>query len=134
MAVRIPDLEVGDDGISCTLSFNRSPFWCFMPWTAIYGLVGEDGRGMIWPDDVPSEIAKQRAKPTLVAAGSSEEAPSEAAPALHDAKKRVIKRPKARPGAKPERRLLAIAKDESSPGKGADDKKKKLPPYLRVIK
>jgi hypothetical protein len=64
MAVTIPDLEVGDDGITCTLSFNRSPFWCFLPWVAIYALVGEDGRGMIWPDDIPPEHAKAN-KPAL---------------------------------------------------------------------
>ncbi len=64
MAVRIPDLDVGDDGVSCTLSFNRSPFWCFMPWSAIYGLVGDDGRGMIWPEDVPVELSQPQTQPT----------------------------------------------------------------------
>jgi len=57
MAVAIPDLDVGRDGISCTLSFNRRPEFCRIPWTAIYGLVGEDGRGMIWPESVPAEVA-----------------------------------------------------------------------------
>lgn len=57
MAVPIPDLDVGRDSISCTLSFNRRPEFCRIPWTAIYGLVGEDGRGMIWPDSVPPEVA-----------------------------------------------------------------------------
>jgi hypothetical protein len=47
MAVSIPDLEVRDDGITATLSFSRSPFWCFMPWSAIYAIVGDDGRGMV---------------------------------------------------------------------------------------
>lgn len=57
MTVAIPDLDVGDEGISCTLSFNRRPEYCSIPWSAIFGLVGEDGRGMIWPDSVPSEVA-----------------------------------------------------------------------------
>jgi hypothetical protein len=57
MAVAIRDLDVTDEGISGTLSFNRSPFWCFAPWTAVYALVGEDGRGMVYPDDVPPELA-----------------------------------------------------------------------------
>lgn len=65
MAVPIPDLDVGDEGISCTLSFNRSPFWCFMPWSAVYMLVGEDGRGMIWPEDVPPELTIAQNKPKL---------------------------------------------------------------------
>lgn len=57
MAVPIPDLDVGEEGISCTLSFNRRPEFCRIPWSAIYGLVGEDGRGMIWPESVPAEVA-----------------------------------------------------------------------------
>jgi stringent starvation protein B len=56
MAVPIPDLRVDDEGVTCTLSFNRSPFWCRLPWTAVYALVGEDKRGMIWPDEVPAEV------------------------------------------------------------------------------
>jgi stringent starvation protein B len=56
MAVPIPDLHVDDEGVSCTLSFNRSPFWCRLPWSAIYALVGDDKRGMIWPDEVPAEV------------------------------------------------------------------------------
>ena len=45
MPIPIPDLRVDDDGLSCTLSFSRSPFWCNVQWSAIYALVGEDGRG-----------------------------------------------------------------------------------------
>jgi stringent starvation protein B len=65
MPVPIPDLNLDDDGVSCTLSFNRSPHFCYVPWAAIYALVGEDGRGMVWPDDVPPEVAAQmHAQPT----------------------------------------------------------------------
>src|SRR5262245_30594411 len=59
MPVPIPDLHVDDNGLSCTLSFNRSPHFCSVPWAAIYALVGESGRGMVWPDDVPPEVAAQ---------------------------------------------------------------------------
>ena len=62
MAIPIPDLKVDDIGVSCTLSFARVPFWCRLPWSAIYALVGEDGRGMVWPDDVPQEVAAQLQK------------------------------------------------------------------------
>jgi hypothetical protein len=62
MAVPIPDLNVDDECVSCTLSFNRSPFFCWVPWTAIFALVGEDGRGMVWPDDIPPEVAAQAQK------------------------------------------------------------------------
>lgn len=57
MPVPIPDLRLDDDGMSCTLSFNRSPFYCIVPWQSVFAMVGEDGRGMVWPDDVPQELA-----------------------------------------------------------------------------
>ncbi len=60
MAIPIPDLEVDDVGISCTLSFSRTPFWCRIPWSAVYALVGEDGRGGVWAEDVPPEIQLQK--------------------------------------------------------------------------
>jgi len=63
MFVPIPDLKVDDEGITCTLSFDRAPFWCCMPWTAVYALVGEDGRGMMWPNDIPPEVVAQMQNP-----------------------------------------------------------------------
>jgi stringent starvation protein B len=59
MAVPIPDLRLDDDGMSCTLSFNRSPFYCVVPWPSVFAIVGEDGRGMVWPDEMPPELTKQ---------------------------------------------------------------------------
>ncbi len=63
MAISIPDLQVDEAGITCTLSFSQRPFWCSIPWTAVYALVGEDSRGMLWPDDVPPELATQMRNP-----------------------------------------------------------------------
>jgi stringent starvation protein B len=59
MPVPIPDLRLDEQGMSCTLSFNRSPFFCVVPWSSVFAMVGEDGRGMVWPDDVPAEVARQ---------------------------------------------------------------------------
>jgi stringent starvation protein B len=61
MPVPIPDLRLDEDGMSCTLSFSRSPFHCVIPWPAVFAMVGEDGRGMVWPDDLPPEVARQAA-------------------------------------------------------------------------
>lgn len=55
----IPDLNVDDDGISCTLSFSNTPHFCYLPWSSVYALIGASGRGMVWPDDVPREVAGQ---------------------------------------------------------------------------
>lgn len=111
LAIRIPDLEIDEDGVSCTLSFNRSPFWCRMPWSAIYALVGPDGRGMLWPEDVPPEVAAQmragrgakapprKPRPKLAAVSDDEEArdvTTDAAPPP-----RATKRATARPALAP---------------------------------
>ncbi len=64
MAVPVRDLEVDDDGVTCTLSFNRSPFWCRMPWPAVFAIVSdEDRRGVVWPEDVPPESKLSNAQP-----------------------------------------------------------------------
>ncbi len=68
MPVPIPDLRLDDESMSCTLSFNRSPFYCVVPWTSVFAMVGEDGRGMVWPDDVPQELAVKVVDPSEGAA------------------------------------------------------------------
>lgn len=150
MAVPIPDLDVDDDGVTCTLSFNRSPHWCKLPWSAIYALVGEDGRAMVWPADVPPEVAAQferaAAKKPALSAVSSEPAKA----------KRPARKKRATP-AKPKPTPLQVAPPPepttpaptpsrvSAPAQRPTaastptaakkpGKKRELPPYLRVVK
>ena len=152
MAVPIPDLEVGDDGISCTLSFNRSPFWCSMPYSAIYALVGEDGRGMIWPDDVPPELASETKRPALKVVGSKQspkkkppkeakigdaKRPRLAALSSSDSDQPVEKAPVAEVGPPSTSTAPAAAAEEApadDQSEGEGGAKRELPPYLRVIK
>lgn len=73
MPVPIPDLRLDDESMSCTLSFNRAKFYCVVPWQSVFAMVGEDGRGMVWPDDVPQELAvrgeeQRRSSPTPLVA------------------------------------------------------------------
>jgi stringent starvation protein B len=63
MPVPIPDLRLDEEGMSCTLSFNRSQFFCVVPWRSVFAIVGDDARGMVWPDDVPPEIARPQGEP-----------------------------------------------------------------------
>lgn len=56
LAIPIPDLLVDEEGISGTLSFQRTPHACFVPWDAVFALVGDDGKGMVFPDSMPREI------------------------------------------------------------------------------
>lgn len=58
-AIPIPDLEVDDLGVSCTLSFNRSPFHCVLPWSAVYALVAENGEVTVWPSELPVELVPE---------------------------------------------------------------------------
>jgi hypothetical protein len=88
MPVPIPDLRLDESGLSCTLSFNRTPFYCVVPWPSIYAMVGDDGRGMVWPENVPPEVAEQHAKeqsaakkPTVVKRARPAQAPLAVAPA-----------------------------------------------------
>jgi stringent starvation protein B len=125
MPVPIPDLRVDDDGLSCTLSFNRSPFYCVVPWSTVYAMVGDDGRGMVWPDDVPPEVAAQARdpgkkvpagkRPTLEAAPVLERGPERAektTDARRDGapgtKKKPRKRPRIVPDAEGQRALVAV--------------------------
>lgn len=87
----IPDLEFGGDAITCTLSFNKQPFACRLPWRAIFMMQRKsttDSR--VWSEDVPPEVAAHRApapapapapRPQLVAVPSpAASAPAPAAP------------------------------------------------------
>lgn len=59
MALPIRDLLVDEQGVQATLSFNRSPFLCVVPWASVFALVGDDGRGLVWPESMPVEIAAE---------------------------------------------------------------------------
>jgi stringent starvation protein B len=56
LAIPIPDLTIDESGVGATLSFSRSPYACYVPWKAVFAVVGDDGKGISWPDDLPPEI------------------------------------------------------------------------------
>ena len=92
----IPDLSVDDAGISCTLSFSNTPHYCHLPWASVYALIGASGRGMVWPDDVPKEVAgqyvvttpKEEPKPRAALRAVEPEASPDEQAAKADAKKK----------------------------------------------
>jgi stringent starvation protein B len=160
MPMPIPDLRLDEDGMSCTLSFNRSPFFCVVPWASVFAMVGEDGRGMVWPDDVPAEVARQ-AQVRAVDSPVRKEAPSKpgveketkadgvkpkrarkraalaAVPDGDEPPKKAAKTPRAplgeRASAGSPRPVVAPA-PISRPAGNSARKKRELPPYLRVVK
>jgi hypothetical protein len=157
MAVPIPDLRVDDTGVYGTLTFNRAPFTCAVPWDAVFAVVGDDGRGMVWPDSMPKEIAAEvereahRARLVMPGARAEQQAgeggekrrrrparrsAEEAQPAQAAPPPAAPRAPRAKP--KPQT-LELIA------GKGAGDRaasatksprreRRPLPSYLRVVK
>lgn len=58
-AIPIPDLEIDEFGVACTLSFNRTPFHCTLPWSAVYALVAENGEVTVWPSELPMELVPE---------------------------------------------------------------------------
>ena len=55
---RIPDFEIGAEGVQATLSFGGQSFLCVMPWQAIFGITSEaNGDGQVWPEDLPIEVS-----------------------------------------------------------------------------
>jgi stringent starvation protein B len=161
MPVPIPDLRLDEEGMSCTLSFSRQPFYCVVPWSSVFAMVGDDGRGMVWPDDVPAEIAAQappeqqpapRPRPAAKRAlepvrgeGVADEKPK-AKKAARSKKPRIV----AVEPATPERPVLvalppppeprgprAVPNEKKRPlppRPSAGKGKRELPPYLRVVK
>ena len=164
MVPPIPDLELGDDGIQCTLSFSKVAHRCWIPWDAVFALYDYSQRGMVWPDDVPLEITqatRTESKPTLravpnkVGEAAVESLPTAAAsePTKDEKpkKKRARKPPakdETRDGRKPARPMASRATpaEAKAPARGsatatggtqaagADKRRRALPPYLRVIK
>lgn len=59
LAVPIPDLELDEDGFSATLSFNRTPVFCRVPWTSVFAIAGDDGRGHVFLESVPPEVRRE---------------------------------------------------------------------------
>lgn len=64
----IPDFEVGDDGIVCTLHFSRDgDHRCVIPWSALFGAtsqVSQDGR--MWMESMPVEMRVDLARRSVV--------------------------------------------------------------------
>lgn len=113
----IPDLNVDDEGISCTLSFSNTPHYCKLPWSSVYALIGASGRGMVWPDDVPKEVAGQyvvttpkdeaKPRPALRAVGAEPSPDEQAAKADAKKKKRARKAKEAKETEKAEKAARA---------------------------
>lgn len=71
MPVPIPDLRVDTDGVYGTLSFKGVPFTVLVPWKAVFAVVGEDGKGVVFQDP-PKAVMAQASLPPNVTCLSTE--------------------------------------------------------------
>ncbi len=147
MAVDIPDLRLDDEGMSCTLLFNRVFFFCVIPWPSVFAMVGNDGRGVVWPDDVPRELSVKVAEPPEPSLETAPKprarlaaAPSPPPPTMKDVSldRRPPRKRKKKdvrltivPAPAPEQELTAGSVDAAATSLKP---KRELPPYLRVVK
>jgi stringent starvation protein B len=57
---RIPDFRVDDEGVYASLSFNREPYPCRLPWHAIFAIRSHvDDTFHVWPEDVPEQLLER---------------------------------------------------------------------------
>lgn len=64
MSLPIRDLEIDEAGFRGTLSFDRQPYHCTVPWDAVYLIIGSGGQGGVWKrlDPAPPKLALRRVK------------------------------------------------------------------------
>jgi stringent starvation protein B len=57
LPIPIPDLEVDEYGVRATLSFSKTPQRTVVPWSAVYVVACDDGRGVLYHEDVPEDVS-----------------------------------------------------------------------------
>ncbi len=57
LPIPIPDLEVDEHGVHATLSFSKNPQRTFVPWSSVYVVTCNDGRGVLYHEDVPEDVS-----------------------------------------------------------------------------
>jgi hypothetical protein len=155
MPVPIRDLRVDDAGVFGTLSFNRAPFTCLVPWHAVFALVGDDGRGMVWPDSMPPEIAQEIEREAerasrSAALESGKAQPNEPAASKRPRKPRPLRTVEPAPDVeredidaiaqtdsrdfKPGLRLIPGQASEAAPSALSSARRARRAPHLRLVK
>jgi stringent starvation protein B len=68
LPIPIPDLEIDEYGVHATLSFSRAAHRTVVPWSAVYVVACDDGRGVLYSEDVPPDVTVIAARATSDAA------------------------------------------------------------------
>ncbi|HVR60723.1 MAG TPA: ClpXP protease specificity-enhancing factor SspB [Polyangia bacterium] len=127
LPIPIPDLEIDEYGVRATLSFAKTPHRTVVPWSAVYVVACDDGRGVLYHEDVPEDVS-------IVAARSS--GPGDDLGELEPARPgEVPAGVNGRSGRITERTLRSVPADpatmEDEPGAAARRRRR---PQLRLVK
>jgi stringent starvation protein B len=57
LPIPIPDLVIDEEGVTATLSFSRTPHRTVVPWSAVYVVASDDGRGVLYHEDIPRDVS-----------------------------------------------------------------------------
>ena len=124
------DLALGDDEISATLNFDRGPYRCEVPLSAIFAVVSHvTGEGFFFPGDAPPEaLAALAAMVTRDEDGEIElPRPGETAPEVSGDEDLPA------PVGKPVLRAIDGG-GENDEAEDEDAERPRRPPHLRVVK
>jgi hypothetical protein len=145
MPVPIRDLRVDDQGVVATLSFNRTPFTCFVPWASVFALVGDDGKGMMWAESMPLEVAAEVEREVermgvraAAEADARADAAGQARPELRREEVGLLERSGSDEAVRPRRRAQKQGAKKHQPSvervpRGKPQRKLAAPPSLEVI-
>ena len=97
MRIPIPDLDVGEEGIGATLSFDRAPTWTFVPWSAVYLIATTQGRGVLYQEDVPGVLETKIEPPAKDPVAEVDAALAEARRAMLEARGIAVEEAEERP-------------------------------------
>jgi stringent starvation protein B len=56
----VKDFRFDDKGVEASLSFSRQPFYCVVPWSAVFAVTSDDRtQGSVWQEDLPEELGER---------------------------------------------------------------------------
>ena len=124
LPIPIPDLEVDEYGVRATLSFSRTAHRTVVPWSAVYVVACDDGRGVLYSEDVPPDVT------VIAARANSDTAPPDLEAELAEAEE--IAMPVARQSL-----LRSVPADSTAPATNYDAPlvaRRRRRPQLRLVK
>jgi stringent starvation protein B len=128
LPISIPDLEVDDYGVRATLSFSRTPQLTVVPWSAVYVVACDDGRGVLYQEEVPEDVSIVAARPPSDRAPEAEVASEELQEEVFDVAGRAAKRRDSTD------RLLKAVPDDAVYDEPASAPPRRRRPQLRLVK